>query len=145
MSLKIFDYCCSNGHVFEVWLREPADAAPSVCPECGAPAERRLPSAPGLKPVEGTTRTEVEGDVALRRAAEAQRATEAAYVALMRRAVEKAEDVGKSFPDAVRAMERGSEKRRLVRGECTPLAAAELRADGIDVLPIPDEALKPLN
>lgn len=145
MSLKIFDYCCSNGHVFEVWLREAADADPPVCPECGAPAERRLPSAPGLKPVEGTTRTEVAGDVTLRRAAEARRSAEEAYVAVMRRAVEKAEDVGRNFPDAVRAMERGSEKRRLVRGECTPLAAAELRADGIDVLPIPDEALKPLN
>lgn len=145
MSLKIFDYCCSNGHVFEVWLREPADAAAPVCPQCGAPAERRLPSSPGLRPVEGTTRSEVEGDVALRRASEVRRAAEAAYVAAMRRAVEKAEDVGESFPDTVRAMERGSEKRRPVRGECTPLAAAELRADGIDVLPIPEEALEPLN
>lgn len=145
MSLKIFDYCCSNGHVFEVWLREPADAAPPGCPECGAPAERRLPSAPGLKPVEGTTRTEVAGDAALRRAAQAQRAAQAAYVAVMRRAAAEAEDVGEAFPETVRAMERGSEKHRLVRGQCTPLAATELRADGIDVLPIPDEAIEPLN
>ncbi|MDO5531735.1 DUF1178 family protein [Sutterella sp.] len=149
MTLKIFDFRCPNGHVFEAWLRsDEPDAAPAACPVCGAGDVCRLPAAPSVKPVEGTTRTEVAADVKRREAEEARRVVEAArerVMSVMREAARKAEDVGKEFPEAVRDMEKGRREKKLVRGICSPLEAAELRSEGIDVMPLPDEALEPLN
>ena len=47
MSLKIRDYCCVSGHVFEAWLREEDPAKePAECPVCGSREVTRRPSAP---------------------------------------------------------------------------------------------------
>lgn len=40
---------------------------------------------------------------------------------------------------------KGSVPKKLVRGTCTPLEAADLRAEGIDVVDLPEEAVDTLN
>lgn len=42
----LFDFKCSNGHVFE--SNVPSDVRHSKCPDCSAPANRLI-SAPALK------------------------------------------------------------------------------------------------
>lgn len=39
--MPIYEYKCSNGHVFDV-IQKMADEALTECQECGAPAERVL-------------------------------------------------------------------------------------------------------
>ncbi|MGD8496233.1 MAG: zinc ribbon domain-containing protein [Gemmatimonadales bacterium] len=45
--MPTYEYRCENGHEFEAFQKmsdEPID----VCPECGAPAERKISSGAGL-------------------------------------------------------------------------------------------------
>lgn len=141
MPLKIFDYCCDNHHVFEVWQRDENQPPPEACPVCGSAAVSRRPSAPALKPVAGTTRTEVDGDVRRRRATEAA----AAARERLRAVIRATPDVGEAFPKTVRDMKRGKIEEAPVRGRCTPLEASKLAAEGIEVAAFPDELLEPLN
>lgn len=149
MSLKIFNFRCINGHVFEVWLRSdrPEDL-PEGCPACGAPDIQKLPSGAKIRPVEGTTRSDVNEDLSLRAASNAreqEEALRAQTLGILREAARRAEDVGEAFPETVRKMEKGKSPKKLMRGTCTPLEAADLRSEGINVVSLPEEALEPLN
>ncbi len=142
MSLKIRDYCCVSGHVFDAWLREEDPAKePAECPVCGSREVTRRPSAPAVAPVAGTSRAEVAADVRRREARRAA-AVRAEAIGRLREVVRIAEDVGRDFPEVVRAMEAGRREKRLVRGECSPLAAAELRSEGIAVACLPKTLLE---
>lgn len=125
MSLKIFNFQCANGHVFEAWIRsDRAEDLPEVCPACGDGTLRKLPSAAKIRPVEGTTRSDVEEDLTVRDARKARELGEtlrAQALGIMREVARKAEDVGEAFPETVRNMEKGSVPKKLVRGTCTPL------------------------
>lgn len=149
MSLKSFNFQCANGHVFEAWIRsDRAEDLPEVCPACGDGTLRKLPSAAKIRPVEGTTRSDVEEDLTVRDARKARELGEtlrAQALGIMREVARKAEDVGEAFPETVRNMEKGSVPKKLVRGTCTPLEAADLRAEGIDVVDLPEEAVDTLN
>lgn len=111
MSLKIFNFQCANGHVFEAWIRsDRAEDLPEVCPACGDGTLRKLPSAAKIRPVEGTTRSDVEEDLTVRDARKARELGEtlrAQALGIMREVARKAEDVGEAFPETVRNMEKG--------------------------------------
>lgn len=147
MSLKIYDYCCRNHHVFEAWLKTDDDR-PEACPVCGSPEIERRLSAPAIRPAAGTTRTDIALDQEARARKEAAQAAESFHDALMcelRQIASQARDVGEAFPETVRRMHEGKEERELVRGKCSPREAIELTAEGIELMPLPDEATEPLN
>jgi putative FmdB family regulatory protein len=45
--MPTYEYRCENGHEFEVFQKMSDDPV-DVCPECGAPAERKISSGAGL-------------------------------------------------------------------------------------------------
>lgn len=45
--MPTYEYRCENGHDFEAFQRMSDDPL-DVCPECGAPAERKISSGAGL-------------------------------------------------------------------------------------------------
>ncbi|MFU0841749.1 MAG: DUF1178 domain-containing protein [Burkholderia sp.] len=150
MGMKIFNFACENGHLFEGWFasdaqwRADAESGRFVCPICGSKKIEKRPAAPNFSKVEGTTRTDVNGDVASRRAMTG-RERQGAALAALRKAASEAEDVGDRFVTTVRAMHDGTEPKRLVRGLCTPAEAGELDEEGIAVMPLPDAAVERLN
>lgn len=135
MALKVYDFTCSAGHLFEAWLANPDEDVREgrvACPVCGSTALERRPSASRIARVEGTVRTDVAEDLAKRREV-AGRA-----MAAVRQLVDKAEDVGRRFPQTVRSMALGDEPHRLVKGQCSAQEAMELLEEGIAVAPVPD-------
>lgn len=71
MGIKVYDFCCGFGHVFEGWYRSEEEMEDDLrmgrvaCPVCGDPSVSRRPSAPNFGKVSGTTRTDVEADARL--------------------------------------------------------------------------------
>lgn len=148
MALKVFNFLCSNGHLFEGWLKSDLDwkaesaAGRLACPVCGGAVLEKRPSAPSVARVTGTTRTDVTEDLQSRRDRELGARQREAYEAL-RRAVRGAEDVGRNFKDEARALADGRTNRPGgIRGLCTEADAEELRSEGIPVFSVPDELLK---
>lgn len=148
MALKVFNFLCSNGHLFEGWLKSDLDwkaesaAGRLACPVCGGAVLEKRPSAPSVARVTGTTRTDVTEDLESRRDRELGARQREAYEAL-RRAVRGAEDVGRNFKEEARALADGRTNRPGgIRGLCTEADAEELRSEGIPVFSVPDELLK---
>ncbi len=148
MALKVFNFLCSNGHLFEGWLKSDLDwkaesaAGRLACPVCGGAVLEKRPSAPSVARVTGTTRTDVTEDLESRRDRELGARQREAYEAL-RRAVRDAEDVGRNFKEEARALADGRTNRPGgIRGLCTEADAEELRSEGIPVFSVPDELLK---
>lgn len=148
MALKVFNFLCSNGHLFEGWLKSDLDwkaesaAGRLACPVCGGAVLEKRPSAPSVARVTGTTRTDITEDLESRRDRELGARQREAYEAL-RRAVRDAEDVGRNFKEEARALADGRTNRPGgIRGLCTEADAEELRSEGIPVFSVPDELLK---
>lgn len=140
MTIKIFDLCCANGHVFEGWFPTNAeferqkDAGEIVCPECGSTNVEKRPSASRI-----SKSTMSAAD---------KKKLEAAYEKLMtavREEAERAEDVGRNFVQESRDMAAGLSAARTIKGLCTLKEAQELQEEGITVLPVPESAGKTIN
>ena len=150
MGIKIFDFCCDNGHLFEGWFKSDeawqteCREGRFVCPICGNDQIKKRPSASRIAKVKGTTRSEVAKDVKQRNAIKAKE-IQARAMSVLREVAENAEDVGERFPEEVRASHDGRKPARLVRGQCSFEEAEALREDGIPVVPLPDAVLKPLS
>ena len=63
MGIKIFDFCCDNGHLFEGWFKSDeawqteCREGRFVCPICGNGQIKKRPSASRIAKVKGTTRS----------------------------------------------------------------------------------------
>ena len=129
MPLKYFDFCCCNGHKFEGCFASLEDMQSQLadgllrCPVCDTADVKKLPSASRLAAAKTDAKTREE----------------------LRKAAEKAEDVGENFAEESRRMKRGASKRRLVKGKCSLRQAQELIEEGIEVLPVPESSGKTLN
>lgn len=139
MTIKIFDLCCANGHVFEGWFASNAEferqkkAQQIVCPECGNTDIAKRPSASRISNSQ--------------RKASAKE-LEAAYEKLMvavRQEAERAEDVGRNFVQESRDMAAGLSEVRTIKGQCTVKEALQLQEEGITVLPVPESSGKTIN
>lgn len=109
------------------------------CPICDSPDVRRLPSAAHI--AEG-------GQAEAAREAERREKLEQAVERIMtevRKAADRAEDVGENFVEESRRMQSGQAQRRLIKGKCTIGEARQLRQEGIDVLPVSESSGKTLN
>ena len=142
MALKVYSFCCEAGHFFEGWLRTDADwkqeveAGRLACPVCGSVHLEKRPDAPNFSAVKGTVRTDTAKDIEARR----KREETAEAIRAIREMAGKAEDVGRRFPDEVRAIHKGDAAPRLLKGECSPDDAQALLEEGCPVMPIPDFA-----
>lgn len=144
MPLKYFDFCCCNGHKFEGCFASLEDMQSQLadcllrCPVCDTADVKKLPSASRL----AAAKTDAKRREELRSKVEAARE---ALMTEIRKAAEKAEDVGENFAEESRRMKRGESKRRLVKGKCSLRQAQELIEEGIEVLPVPESSGKTLN
>ena len=157
--MKVLDLQCANQHVFEGWFASEDDFQQQklsgflVCPVCeSAQIVKRL-SAPRLNlgAVQPTTSTPAPASVATTPqaataggAASDETALQAAVLQLVRQVVAKTEDVGTRFAEVARQMHHSETEDRSIRGIATPKEAAELREEGIHVLPLPSLLKEPL-
>lgn len=141
MSIKIFNLCCANGHLFEGWFpsgeafERQAAGGLIECPECGSHEVEKRPSASRIGTGPRPSRREQARLEALR--------TQVA--ATLRQAAGRAEDVGENFVTESRNIARGRARARPIKGQCTRQEALELLDEGITVLPVPESAGKTLN
>lgn len=145
MPIKYFDFLCENGHTFEGSFASLEEMDRQLtqqlvrCPICDSPDVRRLPSAAHI--AEG-------GQAEAAREAERREKIEQAVERIMtevRKAADRAEDVGENFVEESRRMQSGQAQRRLIKGKCTIGEARQLRQEGIDVLPVSESSGKTLN
>lgn len=140
MSLKVFNLCCANGHLFEGWFEGIDDferqntAGLVACPQCDSTEVQKRPSAPHIgrvKPSESETK---------RMAAAYER-----LMAVVRDQAQHAEDVGSDFAEEARRIAHGDARQRPIKGLCTRADARELWQEGIAALPVPESSGKTLN
>jgi hypothetical protein len=139
----VFNLSCDNAHRFEGWFGSADDFASQsesgsiACPVCGSVEVEKMLSAPYV-------RTRPAAD-----AADASKAVSVANAAQMlrRKFIEQVlgntEDVGRRFPEEARRIFYKESPERAIRGTATGKEIAELKEEGIDVLPVPDLATNP--
>ena len=155
--MKVLDLRCAQGHGFEGWFtseddfRQQADGGLLTCPLCGQAGITRLPSAPRLN-LRGESshhgggsgfsdtaeNTQEQYPVAAPRAEMTPSiAAQAAWLHLVRRVLERTEDVGQRFAQEARRIHHGEVPERGIRGKASLAEAEELLAEGIAILPLP--------
>lgn len=141
MAIKYFDFVCDHGHKFEGSFPSLEEMHRQVteglvhCPICDTPHVCKIPSASRLG-------TKVAADQSVRR--RLQELSEHLMTEI-RKAADKAEDVGEKFAEESRRMSQGLSPKRLVKGQCSIEEAEKLRKEGINVLPVPESSGKTLN
>ncbi|MCS6944705.1 MAG: DUF1178 family protein [Sutterellaceae bacterium] len=138
--MKVFDLRCENDHPFEGWFTSEADFETQSekklieCPLCSSRDVRRLPSAARLNLGAQPPNSQ-----------EAMLPTpqqiHAALLKMAREIAAQTEDVGERFAEEARRIHYKEAPQRGIRGVTTPQEAAELREEGIDVIPFPFAAL----
>lgn len=150
--MKVLDLRCDSGHGFEGWFGSEEDFIAQherglvECPLCGSKAVNRLPSAPRLNLSNArepaATAQKPKPAECLPDTPEAQQ-LQALWMQAVRHVMANTEDVGERFADEARRIHYGDAPNRGIRGQASPVQAAELAEEGIDVLPLPiPKALK---
>jgi hypothetical protein len=156
--MKVLDLRCDQGHSFEGWFtseddfRQQIDSGLLTCPLCGQTRITRLPSAPRLNlrgqsgghhdggnGVADTAENAQEQHPVATQTAETAPSTamQAAWLHLVRRVLERTEDVGERFSQEARRIHYGEAPERGIRGKVSPAEAESLQAEGIAILPLP--------
>ena len=142
--MKVLDLQCSHQHRFEGWFGSEDDFCQQLerglllCPVCGDASIVKRLSAPRLNL--GSAR---EPEAAPRSALDEPAATsgalsvQEAWLAMARRVVASADDVGSGFAEEARRMHYGETDYRAIRGEATVDEALQLIDEGIGIVPLP--------
>jgi len=150
MALKVFDLQCENGHVFEGWFASHDDYDSQqarglvTCPACGAARVDKRLSAPRLNvghyaDADKAAAAPAGGSAGGQAGTPQQVAhMQAAVMKQLREMLRKAENVGPRFAAEARRIHEGEADERPIRGTATPDERAELAADGIAVMALPD-------
>jgi hypothetical protein len=140
--MKVFNLECACGHRFEGWFGSVAacDAQQAQgllqCPFCESPSVRRMPTAPHLsiglqaEPKQSEPR-------ALASLTPEQSALRSKIISMAKSLAEKAEYVGRDFPEEARRMHYQETPERAIVGEATAQEASALLDEGISVVPLP--------
>jgi hypothetical protein len=137
----VFDLRCPyEGHVFEAWFGSSEDYESQrqrrlvQCPLCGSPDIDKAAMAPRLGRGEeaGASSSNEEAKELL-----------AAMAAAQKKLLEGSDYVGERFADEARAIHLGEADFRSIHGRATPEQADGLRADGIQVAPLPFPVIGP--
>ena len=130
---------CDQAHEFEGWFGSSddydaqADAGQIGCPTCGSTAVAKQIMAPM---VAGTKRNAPDMTPAAREVM-------MQAMAEVRQHVEDNFDyVGDTFADEARAIHAGTSENRGIYGEATPAEVRDLKAEGVNIAPLPPAPVK---
>lgn len=146
--MKVFNLECNGGHRFEGWFGslEACDAQQAQgllqCPFCESLSVRRMPTAPHVAlGLQTTPSHDPDKPQAAPRAAAGltpeQTVLRAKIIAMAQSLAEKADYVGKDFPEEARRMHYQEVPERPIVGEATAQEASALIEEGIAVVPLP--------
>ena len=128
----VFDLRCGEAHVFEAWFGSSADYDSQsarglvACPICGDGDIVKAAMAPAVpsKSNQGATNTQIKQGLA-------------ALARVQAEVLSKCDYVGGNFANEARAIDAGEAVQRGIYGEATWAEVADLKADGIQVAPVP--------
>lgn len=135
--MKVFDLSCDNEHLFEGWFASNAEFERQLgdglieCPVCASRGVRKLLSAPRLN--FGADAPEAKQPVAMTNDA----AMQTMLLQMARHIQANTEDVGERFPEEARRIHYDEAPKRSIRGLASRDDAAQLAAEGIEVMAVP--------
>ena len=133
----VLNLACERDHLFEGWFGSADDfdlqakEGAICCPICGSAAIARQLSAPYVNTGSIPQPAQERQSVAVANSAQMFRKMFVDYV------IKNTEDVGHRFPNEARKMHYKEIADRAIRGRASDKEVAELKEEGIDVLPIP--------
>lgn len=137
----VFDLKCGRAHVFEAWFGSSADYDDQrargliQCPFCGDQAIDKAVMAPRIGRKAGD---EPQPPMPVASAPPPEmKALMAKMAQLQSKMLEGSEWVGRRFAEEARAIHHGETDHRTIHGEATPVEAAALKEEGIDLMPLP--------
>ena len=139
--MKVFDLCCDQEHLFEGWFASgeefdrQLEAALIECPVCASTDVRKLLSAPRLNLGSGPEASELSGKEAV--AMPNHESMRSMMLQIARHVAANSEDVGERFPEEARRIHYDEAPKRSIRGVASREEAAELKDEGIEVMPVP--------
>jgi hypothetical protein len=146
----VFDLkCMPAAHVFEAWFGSTADYEDQkarglvACPLCGSEEVGKAPMAPA---VPAKSNAAAAAPAPAQHAAgdpEAVKKMLAMAAAVQRALLDNSEAVGDRFADEARAIHLGDAEARAIHGRATPLEAAALVEEGIEIAALPFPVIEP--
>lgn len=136
--MKVFDLCCDQEHPFEGWFASGDEfdrqlaAGLIECPVCASVEVHKLPSAPRLN-LGGVPESSGKEPVALPN----DESMRSMMLQIARHIAANSEDVGERFPEEARRIHYDEAPKRSIRGLASKEDAAELKDEGIEVMPVP--------
>ncbi|MBM3375734.1 MAG: DUF1178 family protein [Betaproteobacteria bacterium] len=150
--MKVFNLECDCGHRFEGWFGSLAACDTQQaqgllqCPFCESPTVRRMPTAPhvalGLQAVPAQHAEAPAKPAVASTLTQEQIALRSKIIAMAQSLAEKADYVGKDFPEEARRMHYQEVPERPIVGEATAQEASALLEEGIAVVPLPLSATR---
>ena len=139
--MKVFNLCCDQDHSFEGWFASGDEfdrqlsAGLVECPVCASTEVRKMPTAArlnisgALPPQEpsGKEQVAMPNDESMR----------SMMLQIARHIAANSEDVGERFPEEARRIHYEEAPKRSIRGLASKDEAAELKDEGIEVMPVP--------
>jgi len=139
--MKVFNLCCDQDHLFEGWFASgdefdrQLEASLIECPVCASTDVRKLLSAPRLNLGDALDVSESSGKEAV--AMPNDESMRSMMLQIARHVAANSEDVGERFPEEARRIHYDEAPKRSIRGVASKEEAAELKDEGIEVMPVP--------
>ncbi len=137
--MKVFNLCCDQEHPFEGWFASGDEfdrqlaAGLIECPVCASTEVQKLLSAPRLNL--GSSQPQESGKEPV--AMPNDDSMRAMMLQIARHIAVNSEDVGERFPEEARRIHYEEAPKRSIRGMASKTEAAELKEEGIEVMPVP--------
>lgn len=138
--MKVFDLCCDHEHTFEGWFASGEEfdrqlgAGLIECPVCASTELHKLPSAPRLNLGSAQSTMESGKEPVAMPNDDSMRSM---MLQIARHIAANSEDVGERFPEEARRIHYDEAPKRSIRGMASKEDAAELKDEGIEVMPVP--------
>ncbi len=139
--MKVFNLCCDREHAFEGWFASSEEfdrqlsAGLVECPVCASTEVHKLLSAPRLNL--GNTQETPEPSGKEPVAMPNDDSMRSMMLQIARHIAANSEDVGERFPEEARRIHYEEAPKRSIRGMASKDEAAELKEEGIEVMPVP--------
>ena len=137
--MKVFDLCCDQEHTFEGWFASSEDFDRQIdtgmieCPVCASIDVRKLLSAPRLNLTNDGAVSSSKEPVAMPN----DESMRSMMLQIARHIAVNSEDVGERFPEEARRIHYDEAPKRSIRGMASKEEAADLKDEGIEVMPVP--------
>ena len=137
--MKVFDLCCDQEHTFEGWFASSEDFDRQLatdmieCPVCASTDVSKLLSAPRLNLVQDAAESSGKESVAMPN----DESMRSMMLQIARHIAVNSEDVGERFPEEARRIHYDEAPKRSIRGMASKEEAADLKDEGIEVMPVP--------